>query len=73
MKYRSRDTYCIERRERDHLPPYIHLTGGSVDVVISLESVTVTKGKQPAKVVQKALAWVAANQVDLLKEWIKWH
>lgn len=51
----------------------MHLTGGGVDVVISLESVAVTQGKAPAKVVQEALAWVAANQADLLKEWMKWH
>lgn len=42
-------------------------------VVISLESVTVSQGRAPAKVVQEALAWVAANQADLLKEWMKWH
>jgi len=42
-----------------------------VDVVISLESVAVRA--RPAKVVQEALAWVAANQADLLKEWMKWH
>jgi len=72
-KHRFRDKYRIELRERDHLPPHVHLTGGGVDVVISLESVAVTQGKAPAKVVQEALAWVSANQADLLKEWMKWH
>ncbi len=72
-KYRFREKYRIELRERDHLPPHVHLTGGGVDVVISLESVTVTQGRAPAKVVQEALTWVAANQTDLLKEWMKWH
>ncbi|CAM3605080.1 hypothetical protein CCOS865_00421 [Pseudomonas reidholzensis] len=24
-------------------------------------------------ILQEALAWVAANQGDLLKEWMKWH
>jgi len=42
-------------------------------VVTSLEYVAVTQGKAPAKVVQEALAWVSANQADLLKEWMKWH
>ncbi|MGE8111649.1 DUF4160 domain-containing protein [Pseudomonas sp. NPDC086566] len=51
----------------------MHLTGGGVDVVISLETVTGTQGRAPAKVMQKALAWVATNQADLLKEWMKWH
>ena len=72
-KYRFRDKYRIELRERDHLPPHVNLTGGGVDVVICLESVAVTQGRAPAKVVQEALAWVAANQADLLKEWMKWH
>jgi hypothetical protein len=44
-----------------------------VDVVISGESVTVTQGRPPVKVVEEALAWVAANQADLLKVWMKWH
>jgi hypothetical protein len=44
-----------------------------VDVLISLETVAVTQGKAPTKVVQEALAWVAANQAELLKEWKKWH
>jgi len=69
--HRFRDKYRIELRERGHSPPRVHLTGGGVDVVISLESVAVRA--RPAKVVQEALAWVAANQADLLKEWMKWH
>ncbi|WP_081673690.1 DUF4160 domain-containing protein [Pseudomonas cremoricolorata] len=72
-KHRFREKYRIELRERDYLPPHVHLTGGGVDVVISLESVTVTQGRAPAKVIQEAIAWVQANQADLLKEWIKWH
>jgi len=63
----------IKLRARDHFPPQVHLTVGGVDVVISLESVAVTQGKTPAKVVQEALAWVAANQAGLSKEWMKWH
>lgn len=47
--------------------------GGGVDVLISLEVVAVTQGKAPAKVVQEALAWITANQAELLKEWKKWH
>jgi len=72
-RYRIRDKYRIELRERDHLPPHVHLTGGGVDVVISLETVSVMQGTAPAKVVREALAWVAANQADLLKEWNRWH
>lgn len=72
-KHRIRDKYRIELRERDHLPPHVHLTGGGVDVLISLEVVAVTQGKAPAKVLQEALAWITANQAELLKEWKKWH
>jgi len=66
-KYQFLDKYRIELRDGDHLPPHVQLPGGGVDVVIS------TQGKAPAKVVQEALACVAANQADLLKEWMKWH
>jgi hypothetical protein len=27
-KYRFRDKYRIQLREKDHLPPHVHLTGG---------------------------------------------
>ena len=72
-KYRFREKYRIELRERDHPATSRAPHGNGVDMVISLETVTVTQGRAPAKVMQEALAWVAANQADLLKEWMKWH
>lgn len=72
-KYRFRDKYRIELRERDHLPPHVHLTGGGLDVQISLETVAVTQGKVPQKILQEALAWISAHQTELLKEWKQWH
>ncbi|SED69801.1 DUF4160 domain-containing protein [Pseudomonas coleopterorum] len=72
-KYRFRDKYRIELRERDHLPPHVHLTGGGLDVQISLEPVAVTQGKAPQKILQEALAWISAHQAELLKEWKQWH
>ncbi|UVJ42685.1 DUF4160 domain-containing protein [Pseudomonas sp. LS1212] len=72
-KHRLREKYRIELREKDHLPPHVHLTGGGVDVMISLEVVEVVAGRAPAAVLNEALAWVQANQAELLKEWKKWH
>jgi hypothetical protein len=72
-KHRLREKYRIELREKDHLPPHVHLTGGGVDVMINLEIVEVVAGRAPAAVLNEALAWVQANRVELLREWKKWH
>jgi len=65
--------YRLELREKDHLPPHVHLTGAGVDVMIGLSPVVVLAGKAPRKVQDEALQWVTDNQNALLKEWEKWH
>jgi hypothetical protein len=72
-KHRFRDKYRIELREKDHLPPHVHLTGGGVDVLISLETCEAMLGRAPTVVLKEALAWVRAHQDELLEEWHKWH
>ena len=72
-KHRFRDKYRIQLRERDHLPPHVHLTGGGVDVMISLETVEVMAGQAPALIVKEALEWVRAHREQLLEEWELWH
>ncbi|MGA8138855.1 MAG: DUF4160 domain-containing protein [Pseudomonas gingeri] len=72
-KHRLRDKYRIELREKDHLPPHVHLTGGGVDVLISLETAEAMMGKAPATVLKEALTWVRDNRTELLEEWKKWH
>lgn len=72
-QHRIRDTYRVELREKDHLPPHVHLTGAGVDVLIHLDPVVVKEGKAPKAVLAEALAWIRANQAHLLKEWTKWH
>ena len=72
-KHRFRDKYRIQLRERDHLPPHVHLTGGGVDVMISLETVEVMAGHAPALIVKEALEWVGAHRRQLLEEWKLWH
>ncbi|MET3454286.1 hypothetical protein ABIC88_000841 [Pseudomonas kilonensis] len=52
-KYRFRDTYRIQLRERDHPPPHVHLTGSGVDVVLSLETVEVMMGRAPPLIIRK--------------------
>jgi hypothetical protein len=72
-KHRFRDKYRIQLRERDHLPPHVHLTGGGVDVMISLETVEVMVGHAPALILKEALEWVRAHREQLLEEWKLWH
>ncbi len=64
--------YRLELRERDHLPPHVHLTGGGLDILINLETLTHT-GTCERTLLDEVLAWVQSNQQALLKEWKKWH
>lgn len=68
-KYRFRDTYRIQLRERDHPPPHVHLTGSGVDVVLSLETVEVMMGRAPPLIIKESLDWVRAHQAQLLEDW----
>jgi hypothetical protein len=68
-KYRFRDKYRIQLREKDHPPPHVHLIGGGVEVMLNLETVEVMTGKAPPLIIKEALAWVAAHQAQLLEDW----
>jgi len=68
-KYRFRETCRIQLREKDHPPPHVHLTGGGLDVMLSLETVEVMRGKAPPLIIKEALEWVRANQAQLLEDW----
>lgn len=68
-KYRFRDKYRIQLREKDHPPPHVHLTGGGVDVMLSLETVEVMTGKAPPLIIKEAQAWILTHQVQLLEDW----
>lgn len=72
-KHRFRDKYRIQLREKDHLPPHVHLTGGGLDVLICLQWVEPMRGHAPAAVLREALEWVRAHQTELLEEWKRWH
>jgi len=71
-KQRFRQKYRLELRERDHLPPHVHLVGGEVNVRISLETLT-GHGDCPRDLLDEVLAWVAQHRDELLTEWKKWH
>jgi len=70
---RLHNKYRLELREKDHLPPHVHLTGAGVDVMMGLSPVAVLAGKAPRTVLNEALQWVGEHQAQLLMEWSKWH
>lgn len=72
-KYRFRDKYRIQLREKDHLPPHVHLTGGGIDVLICLHLVVPLRGYAPAVVLKEALDWVWDHREQLMEEWKQWH
>jgi hypothetical protein len=71
-KHRLRGKYRLELRERDHLPPHVHLAGGAVNLRISLETF-VCAGGAPADLRDEAIAWVKVHRDELMKGWKKWH
>ena len=52
---------------------HVHLAGGGLDVVIDLETMTVTKGHWPALLRNEVLVWVSEHRDELIEEWKKWH
>lgn len=72
-KHRFRDKYRIELRGKDHPLPHVHLTGGGVDVLISLETCQVMLGVASKTVLNETPAWVQTHQATLLEEWYPWH
>lgn len=64
--------FRLEVRERDHGPAHCHLVGGSVDVIIELETLC-SDGDWPHGLRSEVMAWIEANLDELWKEWRKWH
>ena len=71
-KARFRNKYRLEIRERDHGPAHCHLVGGSVDVLIELETLR-SIGRWPSGLKTEVLAWIEVHIAELWKEWKKWH
>jgi len=65
--------YRLELREKDHLPPHVHLTGAGVDAMIGLAPVAVLAGRAPRAVLHEALQWVNDHQNALLEKWKQCH
>jgi len=71
-KQRFRNKYRLQLRERDHLPPHVHLTGAGLNVRINLETLAYD-GSCPRDLLNEVLAWVAQHRTELLQEWKTWH
>jgi len=71
-KQRFRNKYRLEIRKDDHPPMHAHLVGGSVDVLMDLQTLACT-GAFPRGLCDEVMAWVMANRDELIEEWKKWH
>lgn len=71
-KHRFRNKYRLEVRERDHLPPHVHVFGGGYDVIVELATLAVT-GEWPRGLRDEAMAYISVHRDELLEEWNKWH
>jgi Domain of unknown function (DUF4160) len=71
-KQRFRNKYRLEVRERDHMPPHVHLFGGGYDVIIELSTLKVT-GEWPRGLREEVMTYVTEHRDELLEEWNKWH
>ena len=72
-RYRFRDKYRLQMREKDHQPAHVHVVGGSVDAAVDLETLQVVQGCLPAWLKQEVMSWLVVNREELLKEWQKWQ
>jgi len=66
-KQRFRNKYRLEIREDDHPPMHAHLVGGSIDVLIDLQTLSCI-GAFPRGLRDEVMAWVKANRVELIDE-----
>ena len=53
----------------DHAPPHFHLLGPGWSAVIQLDTLTVVRGRAPARELGEALDWARANQGYLAAKW----
>ena len=64
-KQRFRNKYRLEIREDDHPAMHAHLVGGSVDVLIDLQTLACA-GAFPRGLREEVMAWVVANRHELI-------
>ena len=72
-KHRFHNRYRLQVREKDHVPMHVHLVGGSVNVRISLETLTIVEGHCPSHLETEVLDWVRDHLGELTEEWKRWH
>jgi len=69
--------YRLELRERDHLPPHVHLTGAGGERAYQSGNIgaetLVHDGNCPRAVLDEVLSWVEQHRTVLLEEWKKWY
>lgn len=54
---------------KDHMPPHIHATYGSDEVLVSIKDLEVLEGSIPSKQLKMLLGWAAFHQEELMENW----
>jgi hypothetical protein len=54
----------------DHAPPHFHAYYGSDSATIEIETLLVTSGRIPRRVMAMVLEWAAEHRDELRREWL---
>jgi phosphomannomutase len=53
----------------DHHPPHFHAAYGGTEAVIEIESLEVTRGRVPRRVLRLILEWAVLHRSELRANW----
>lgn len=53
----------------DHRPPHVHIVGPEFEVLVRIADAVVVAGTARPREIAEALAWVRANQTNLVHRW----
>lgn len=59
----------IKMHWNEHNPPHFHAEYNQYKAVIDINTLTVTTGKLPGKVLGLVIEWAEIHQVELLENW----
>lgn len=55
----------------EHAPPHFHAAYGAEEATVELQSLAVTAGRLPPRVLGLVVEWASAHRAELLEDWYR--
>ena len=59
----------ITMNYNDHAPPHFHVRYGGQKALISIQTLTLLRGRLPPRVFGLVMEWAALHQAELMRNW----